>query len=285
MEKVNNIVWIASFPKSGNTWMRCFLSYFTPKKAFSYIDINNLKFNLNGYSQTLFKKETLLDATDFSKEEVDILRPTVYQSYALGKWIKFMKIHDSFRYNAKGNCIYDGAGIKGAIYLVRNPIDIVISMENHFVSRNSRKDAIASLNEGYEYSSNQIRRGEILNGRVENWSAHVSSWDSAPINKIIIRYENMKTNPQVTFKKVLDFCGIPYSNATLNDALEKSRIEALQLQEQESSFKEKGVKQKLFFRKGQIGEGKQKLNLQEKKAIIQKHRTVMEKYGYDTKII
>ncbi len=90
-----NIVWLASYPKSGNTWFRIFLSNLRSEKA-APIDINEIRTDGIFSSKIIFEKATGIDAAHLSPAEVDILRPEVHRHYSseLSIWL-FIKAHDA----------------------------------------------------------------------------------------------------------------------------------------------------------------------------------------------
>jgi len=96
----------------------------------------------------------------------------------------------------------------------------------------------------------------------------------------VVRYEDMKQNTFDTFKKAVQFIGIEKSDQQIKTAIEKSDFKILAQQEQEKGFKEKMIKSKSFFRKGEIGDWRNYLDEKMKNEIINNHKTIMKKYGY-----
>ncbi|KAB2870631.1 MAG: sulfotransferase domain-containing protein, partial [Bacteroidales bacterium] len=96
MDDLRKIVWLASYPKSGNTWFRVFLSNLLSESD-QPADINNLYATPIASSRELFDEATGLSSAELTLDEIDILRPGVY-SYAArnSKEILFQKVHDAW---------------------------------------------------------------------------------------------------------------------------------------------------------------------------------------------
>lgn len=276
-DKKQYLIWISSFPKSGNTWMRLFLSYFVKRKHKNTIDINELTELESSYKSSIFESNTLLSICDLTDEEVDLIRPSVYRS--LNKSlndIKFLKSHDTFRYNIDQKPIYPIDSMKGVIYVVRNPLDVAVSMKFH--SSTTFDLATKSLCKNYGLKNHPYRIG--LHEMVGSWNSNVNSWLDASVPKCIVRYEDLKSDTLSTFSKVLDFCEIPYDNLSLSNAIEYSSFDKLKEQENSRRFKERLPGQEKFFRKGEVNAWKNYLSQENVNHIMEHCNETMHKLGY-----
>ena len=95
-----------------------------------------------------------------------------------------------------------------------------------------------------------------------------------------LRYEDMHLSPLITFKKAMQFLNLDISDQAILTAINHARFETLQDQESQQSFKEKSFAQKIFFRKGIMGDWEKTLNPFQIKKIIEHHKEVMFEYGY-----
>ena len=78
--KKYNLIWLASYPKSGNTWLRIFLT--TLLSNDSYLDLNHLKFSEIYSDASFFKKFYKKDITNFSPEALEKARANLLYFFA-----------------------------------------------------------------------------------------------------------------------------------------------------------------------------------------------------------
>lgn len=278
MRNSKNIVWLASYPKSGNTWYRIFLSNLISN---SRMNINNLYETPIASSRYVFDKFTGANSSDLTKDEIEILRPEVYKQISIESTEDtFLKVHDAWRINSVGHEIFPNAITKGVIYIVRNPLDISISFASH--SNISIDRSIRNMsNENFEFSGKKESLNIQLNQLISSWSSHVKSWiDKSGLNVHILRYEDMLNDPFETFSLSLNFLGKNYSSYRIQQAIQNSSFKTLKKQELEFGFKEKPLKSKSFFREGNYGYWKSKLSKKQISEIEESHGEVMKRFGY-----
>ncbi|NJK96875.1 MAG: sulfotransferase domain-containing protein, partial [Bacteroidales bacterium] len=120
------IIWLASYPKSGNTWFRAFLANLLhpgDKPA----DINELEGGPIASSRALFDEATGLSSSDLTPAEIENLRPFVYRYIARNSTeIIFHKIHDAYTLTSEGVALVPAEATRCAIYFVRNPLDVAV---------------------------------------------------------------------------------------------------------------------------------------------------------------
>ena len=267
-------VWLASYPKSGNTWFRVFISNLLyPDK--SLVDPNRLPLNnLLASARSPMHEITGVPPSLLTADEVDSLRPEV--DTIIGRdWagpVCLRKVHDAYTYLPDGRPLL-GSGPKfAAIYILRDPWDVAVSVANHYAR--SLEQAVemlcaddSSLDNRPDRSTSQIRQ------RLLSWSAHVASWLSAPIEVCLIRYEEMHSNSLETFRRAIAFLEISASDAEISRAIQASSFGRLQTMEQERGFRE-APRNRRFFRAGRVGEGRSLLsaknfeNLREQSEIV-----------------
>jgi hypothetical protein len=280
MNNRGNIVWLASYPKSGNTWFRVFLSALL-QPACETVDINNLHSTTIASSRQLFDELTGIASSDLSDEEIDRLRPLVYQKNAaeLNRTV-FHKIHDAYSVSSGDVALIPSPSTKAVLYFIRNPLDVAVSLANH-LNTSIGKAIVIMNNSEYAFSGRTDRLQHQLRQRLTTWSMHVKSWNyesGLPVH--LIHYEDMLINPFDTFSKALYFIELSYSATEIQAALEKSSFSKLKSQEDEKGFSEKNSASASFFRKGIAGDWKNMLTKKQVKQIIADHGEIMEKYGY-----
>ena len=275
------IVWLASYPKSGNTWFRAFL---TALLNDGELDINEMKTDGIFSSRAIFDDFTDLDSTELYHEEVKNSQPDIFRSLS-ATYLKehlFIKIHDAYTLNTNGEPIVPAEPTLCALYFIRNPLDVVASLANH--NGITIDEAIELMNRPNGTLAKQKNNFNILNQFRQlmlSWSGHVESWTARlPFPVLVVRYEDMKADTLATFTRAVEFMGVKVQPGQIEKANEATRFEQLQQKEQEKGFKETIISKRLFFRKGQSGGWRQELTEPQALLIIKKHKILMEKYGY-----
>lgn len=147
------IVWLASFPKSGSTWLRVLIANLIAN-ATGPVDINRLP-DLTGIASNRGPLDhlTLLETGLLTHEESAILRPRLYEAMA-AEWagrIHFVKVHDAYVMTAKGEPLMGSGVARGAIYIVRDPRDVAVSLA--FSESITIDQAIAMLSPSPRYAA------------------------------------------------------------------------------------------------------------------------------------
>jgi len=279
---MNNIIWLASYPKSGNTWFRVFFSNLL-KDGKTPVCINELERTPIASSRHLFDEAVGFEASNLSHEEIDRMRPQVYDYLSQNAdETRFLKIHDAFTFidQCPQTPLVSYSATRGAIYIIRNPLDLVISFANHM--NVSIDQAVKMLNkDNLSLVSRRDGIGNQFRQKLFTWSHHVRSWVDAPGLSIhVMRYEDMKRNALDTFTKAVKFCGLEKTTDQIQKALAFSDFNEMQQQEAENGFMEKPVKSRAFFHKGKAGYWQETLTDSQVAAIIDKHRSAMRRFGY-----
>lgn len=275
-----NIIWLASYPKSGNTWFRVFLTnLFTDSE--SPANINDLTETSISSSRKIFDDYTGLSSADLTFEEIDRLRPDVYrmQSEESDEFL-FKKVHDKYYKIDSSQALFPSEVSKAVIYLIRNPLDVLVSFAYHS-SRPLKKMLKLFNNHNYAFCDSKIKQSNQLRQIMGSWSDHVQSWtEQTEIPVHVVRYEDLIEDSFLYFKEAIQFIGIKKSDDQIKKAILKSDFNILSKQEKESGFKEKMIKSKSFFRKGLVGDWENHLNKEIVQDIIENHQLVMRKYNY-----
>lgn len=275
-----NIIWLASYPKSGNTWFRVFLTNLLSDSDVPS-NINDLTETSISSSRKLFDEYTGLSSSDLTFEEIDRMRPDVYRMQSLeSDELLFKKVHDKFYYVDDNQTLFPDEISKGVIYFIRNPLDVLVSFAYH--SARPTEKMISTLNNSnYAFCDKNDKLQNQLRQILGSWSDHVKSWTEQTMIPVhIIRYEDMVNNTFDSFSKAVKFIGLEKTESQIKDAIGKSDFSVLSAQEKEDGFKEKMIKSKSFFRKGKIGDWQNHLDEKMKNEIIKNHKDVMMKYGY-----
>ncbi|WP_373088250.1 sulfotransferase domain-containing protein [Sneathiella sp.] len=273
---MGGIIWLASYPKSGNTWLRTFLHNLllnTDQPA----NLNELtKLTIGDGNKFWYEKFSGKPFDSLSEEEVAALIPRIHKAYSQTRSDSvFVKTHSGL------GSYFDVPLITpeytaGAIYIVRNPLDVVISLSDHYGM---------SIDMGIEMLANPQGHSAATDRKVVDhlgsWSAHVDSWMVMKKPFLhVMRYEDMLYKPEKTFGAVAKFLGIKPPKERLRKAIKFSSFAASRKQEEEKGFIEQSDKAERFFRVGKAGQWKTALTPSQVEQIVEVHYDVMEKFKY-----
>lgn len=277
-ERPKGIWWLASYPKSGNTWTRAFLSNLLSEQD-EAVDINALQTGAIASSREWVEDAIGHDISELSHDEVDALRPAAYRWLAANADTDYHKIHDAYSYLPDGQALIPKDATRGAVIIIRNPLDVISSYANHCaIGIEKSLECICSpqhaLGRSDRRQSNQLRQ------RLSTWSDHVESWLDADIPKCVVRYEDLKADPLRRFAEITRFLEIEKSDDEIAAAVERSRFENLRRQEDEGGFVEKTPKVKNFFRRGRVGGWREDLTPEQVARVVQVNHSGMKRLGY-----
>lgn len=274
---MGRIIWLASFPKSGNTWMRAFLhNLLRDPKAGAY-DINRLgEFSFSDSTIHFYQQYLTKPTAEWTSQDVMSLRWNVQRD--IGR----MSTDDVFVKTHNAHVEFDGKPMihmdlsAGAIYIVRNPLDVCISLADHYAC--SIDESIRILGD----NTSGTPSGDQLVFEVHRtWSTHVYSWTKEPGPWLhIVRYEDMLNKPMVAFSRVTRFLGLNSPRDRLERAIEASSFKSLRAQEDEKGFRERSYKAEKFFRVGKAGQWRTTLSKAQVDRVVGAHKEQMERFGY-----
>lgn len=271
------ITWLASYPKSGNTWVRAFLTAYRATTA----DINALDGASVIHSRHLFDDYMGVSSSEMTLAELERARPDFHIRFAeTTRPPFFVKVHDAFHGATTGEPLFPAEASQGAIYVVRNPLDVAVSYAHHEARGIDRiidrmADSSAALNQW---------QGRISSGLpqvMSTWSEHVTGWLDQTVTPIhLVSYEALSATPHAVFAGLLRFAGLDVDDARLDAAIAATRFDALKAQEGAAGFREKTQASGSFFRKGVVGDGRRVLSPEQADRIVRDHGPVMARLGY-----
>ena len=275
----SGIVWLASYPKSGNTWTRAFLHNLVHvtsgnTRAQRINDLN--QFSMTSAAKSLFDEILGFSATNKHVDQIAATRARVQQRIAdLVEGLIFVKTHQALVID-RGHPTINFSVTSGAIYIVRNPLDVAISYAHHLAKPiDSAIDFMNKKNAETGVTDKQV------NELYGSWSQHVLSWTRKPHRAIyVMRYEDMLAEPQKTFSALARHLLFKPSESELSDAIDRSSFARLREQEEKAGFKERPEKAERFFREGRAEQWKEVLAPQQVKRIVDAHGEQMQRFGY-----
>ncbi len=273
---MNGIIWLASYPKSGNTWFRIFLANLLANSA-TAVDINHRLETANFAARQHFDRVTGWESSELTMVQVAALRIPAQEIIAAETPGAAHKTHDAFTDQITNRPAFSRKTSRCGLYFVRNPLDIVVSFSHH--SSIGLDETIAFMNNPNAWSFGARNRRQLPQ-LLRDWSGHVTSWVDAPgLPVLALRYEDMLERPTETFTQACRFAGWPDEPARIRRALDHSRFEALQQLEKEKGFAE-APPNRVFFREGRSGIWRNHLSPSQVSAIVQRHSEVMCRFGY-----
>ena len=281
-------IWLASYPKSGNTLVRSMLAaYFFSKDGIYHFDlIKNIK---------QFPNAILFESLGLNiKNEKELIKNYVKAQEFINKKneIQFLKTH-SHLFNIDGNIFTDLNNSLGAIYIVRDPRNIVSSLAT-FLNISTTKSAdylINGLQLGGNKNSN--KKNEIIVTYSGIWNSNFDSWKSFKTSGkyLLIKYEDLISNKEESLRKILKFIyklkniKSEIDENKLKNVIESTNFENMKNLEKEKGFTEaktnKETLEKIaFFNLGPKNDWKKLLDAELKKKIEKAFKKEMEELGY-----
>ena len=281
------IIWLASYPKSGNTYLRAFLSayYFSKNGEFDFSQISNI----DQFPHEKFFKEKVNSIAEASKQWVPMQK-----EINKDRRIRFFKTH-SFLGNYQGNQFTTPETTLGAIYIVRDPRNVLTSLKNHY----SFDD-----DEALKMITDKTRSLMSNNGShasltyISSWAENYLSWfKNNQFRRIFVKYEDLVNNKYETFRDIIVFTNTLMNNvegvnkSKLQKAIETTNFNVLKKKEisetfdgSESSFKNwrnfHSENKNLFFNLGPENNWKKILNTKITKKIEINFEKEMKELGY-----
>jgi hypothetical protein len=275
------IIWLASYPKSGNTWTRTFLSNYFREDS-DAADINALYGGPIASSRLLFDHAVGIEAVNLLPQEIENLRPGVYQwMRGSAAHVRFVKAHDAWKRTALGEELFPTAVTHTTIYIVRNPLDVAVSAAHHG-GQSLELTVMQLCDEGHSLASSRPDSAPQLHQYIGSWTTHVRSWLRNGNHRVhLVRFEDMLRDSGDAFSRMLRFMSVEVDSARLQDAIDASRFEKLQQQERERGFRERRPRSTApFFRKGKAGSWREELPAELAARVLAVHGETMRELGY-----
>ena len=231
------IIWIASYPKSGNTWVRSIIS------SYFFSDTGDFDFNL-------LKNISLYPGPKYFKNkinkpgEVSLFWESSQKNIVTKEKQTFLKTHNALI--ALNNRVFTSEKTSlGAIYIVRDPRNILSSLKNHY----DFKD----YNEAFEFMKNKkkyiwdIRKNNDYSGFqfLGSWQEHYKSWiKNQKFKTLLVKYEDLERDCYSTSLKLIQYILLLKGKESKVDeknlfrSIESTKFDVLKKKENDFGFDE-----------------------------------------------
>lgn len=281
-------IWLASYPKSGNTLVRSLLaSYFFSKDGIYNFRLTE---NIKQFPTIKLFEDLGIDITNEKEVIANYIR--VQQSFNIKESTQFLKTH-SYLFNIENNAFTDLNNSLGVIYIVRDPRNVVTSYANH---------SSMSVDESTNHIINEWVLGRNLNSfnftektRVYTgtWATNYKSWKSfkSQGKYLLIKYEDLINKKEEILLKMLKFIyklnkkKLDVDQVKFKNVIESTSFERMKNLEKEVGFIESKINKKTgkkisFFNLGKKNDWKKLIDPTIKEKIENAFKEEMEELGY-----
>ncbi|MDA8837589.1 sulfotransferase domain-containing protein [Candidatus Pelagibacter bacterium] len=278
------IIWIASYPKSGNTWLRSIISALVYSKdgIFTFDKLSKI----DQFPEKKFFKDLVKNFRDFDEIKKNWI--AAQDKINLDEKIKFFKTHQG-NFKIGNDHFTNNQNTQAVIYIVRDPRNLVTSISNHYsLSLNEACKFLTSPELMGNGKSWEEKKDGIFNF-LGKWNEHYKSWTNNTKNLLLLRYEDLINEPKKELEKIIFFLN-KYINFDTNDIkidniLESTNFKNLKKMEQEGSFTENVIKKETgsnvnFFNLGPKNIWQNSLDKKIIKKIEDDFKDEMKEIGY-----
>ena len=270
-------IFLASYPKSGNTWLRSIiLSSLQQNNIINIKDLSKIrllsdKMNFTSFKNKIYDKKGLIDYDWMSKNLILCQKKLNEKT----KYNFFFKTH-SVRHKSFTNKTVNA----GFIYIVRDPRDIIVSLKNF-----SGKEIDKTIDE-FLFSKSLMITTNGAQELISTWELNVQSWlnyNSVP--RLIIKYEDLKLNPKEIILNIKEFLNkihrlnINLHEQDIDKIIENTNFNNLKKLEDKNGFDE-ATKHSKFFRSGTSNQWKDILSNSQVKLIEKNLKSLMKYFNY-----
>lgn len=252
------IIWLASYPKSGNTWLRFYIISLLMGKQ-KNLNLNHLRAIMNYPHSTQFEGlvSDLFDLDEIAKNWI-----TSQNKINSNKNLRFFKTHNMLG-KYKGFPFTNSENTLGTIHVVRDPRNVVTSVKNHYSLSNYEEATKFIFKENQVLALSDRQKDLYIKSKkfpltqfVGSWKTHYLSWKNMKKNYLLIRYEDLVESPKNEFTKIAgfieDLLKLKFTEDQIDTAISLSSFDKLEKMEKDNGFTEStidkdGKRNKFFF--------------------------------------
>ena len=280
------IIWLSSYPKSGNTWLRSLLAsyYFSKEGDFNF---NLLKYIDQFPSYDYFKNydKTFINPIDTAEFWIE-----EQKKINSNNKVKFFKTHNALC-KINNYSFTDSNNTLAAIYIIRDPRNVITSLANHYeIDADQAFEFMTTEQKAITQKKENSYVGFVA---LFSWIFHQESWTNNKLfPTLVIRYEDLQNETFLTLKKVIDFIEkqINSKNSFNRDKAKKSvqscdfeRLKKLEINEgfNESPISKKDNSRINFFKLGKDNDYKKLLTEELISKMNLKFKNEIKKFNYE----
>ncbi len=251
------IIWLASYPKSGNTWLRSLLVsyYFTKTGEFNF---DLLKKIYAFPARKFFKdyKDSLVNVDDTAKYWIEAQKK-INSDYK----IRLLKTHNALG-SINNNQFTDEQNTCGSIYIIRDPRNVITSIKNYYEI--DYEEAFKFMTNEKNILSEKIEDKYVNFNFLSSWNIHYKTWiENQLFPTLLVKYEDLEDNALLTLEKIINFINlksnsnfIKFDKEKANNSIKNCDFKILKKNEEENGFPESNLGQKTgkrikFFNQGE----------------------------------
>jgi len=271
-----SIIWLASYPKSGNTWTRLFLANYLSNASQPFPINQAHRFAMGDAIRKMYNQ---VAGRQIDPEDYELclqLRDKVLRGIVSNNAdVNFVKTHNA-RLSASAMDLIPDRYTRSAIYILRNPLDMVLSYARHYGI--APEEAVTQI---VHPENANLPTKRTVTQYLSSWDNHVRSWMAyAPWKRLLVRYEDLLDDPETHFGKMLEHIGVPVEPERLARAIRFSSFDELSKQEEKQGFIERSEESERFFSKGRKDQWKTDLDPALAEKLRARFGETMQKYGY-----
>jgi hypothetical protein len=291
------IIWLASYPKSGNTWVRTIINQIIFNDVKSTTEVfDNLsrirrypsKTDIVGLPQlpnhNVFTKEQKKEVIDFTIKNWSVSQDKINKNNKTN----ILKTHNilcKLNLDGKNYSFADLNNTIGVIHIVRDPRNIVTSVKNHF-SINTEEDSVEMLCDNYNWTG--FANNEIPQ-LLSSWSNHYNSWKKFPNNYLLIKYEDLVSDISKEIVRIAKYLSnyfeYEFSDKIVDEIKKNTSFENFKELETKGKFNENSInkitgEKNTFFNLGPENNWKKILKKESIHIIEKEFKIEMKELGY-----
>ncbi len=277
------MIWLVSYPKSGNTWLRIL---FALARFGDRVDVETLVGQLTDYSPWEADRkwfEPLLGKPWAQARGPDFLQvrsqaqAAMEAAFATANGADALVKSHNMVAKPNGTALFPAGEGHRAIHLVRNPLDVAVSLKHHM---DMPEENVVRVLTNADMVARRTKT--CVWEKYGSWRGHTTSWlEQAPYPSFHLRYEDLVARDAGKLAAAFTHAGIEFDASLVPGLFDGTAIDTLRAAEDKVGFTEIPSKLKNFFRKGETGAWKTELSAEARNRIVAECRELMDHFGFE----